>query len=189
MLNRFNAEKRVGTGGFLRPKDKATPLSLRVSSSMETGKGLPEQEKVKAFLALDCWQVNREFSSELLRAFSCMLSGKGLPKEDDVKAFLFQAKFLVHLPALPRQALFHSLLFGKAFATAHGGKGSQQFQAKFVVHLPALPRQERFHLFWVGQAFASKHGGKGSQQFQTTWNCCDSFPPCFLLKACPKKMR
>jgi hypothetical protein len=63
---------------------------LKQLAAMSNSKGLPEQEKVKAFLALDCWQVNREFSSELLRAFSCMLSGKGLPKEDDVKAFLAQ---------------------------------------------------------------------------------------------------
>jgi hypothetical protein len=43
---------------------------------------------VKAFLALDCWQVNKEFSMELLRAFSCMFSGKGLPGEN---AYLVQA--------------------------------------------------------------------------------------------------
>jgi hypothetical protein len=36
MLNNFNVEKREGTGGFLRPKDKSIPLSLRVFSSMET---------------------------------------------------------------------------------------------------------------------------------------------------------
>jgi hypothetical protein len=60
------------------------------SSSMLNSLFTCQQSSAKnAFtFSCDCWQVNDEFSLELLRAFSSINNGKGLPKEDDVKAFL-----------------------------------------------------------------------------------------------------
>ncbi|USE33991.1 hypothetical protein [Endozoicomonas sp. SCSIO W0465] len=50
------------------------------------GKGLPDKAKVEALKAWECWQVNGEFSLELLRAFSSMCHGKGLPDKAKVEA-------------------------------------------------------------------------------------------------------
>ena len=62
---------------------------LRVFSSMNNGKGLPEQAEVKAVLAWPEWKdENGQFSMERFRAFSSMNNGKGLPKQEEVKAVL-----------------------------------------------------------------------------------------------------
>ncbi|USE33983.1 hypothetical protein [Endozoicomonas sp. SCSIO W0465] len=41
---------------------------------------------MEALKAWECWQVNGEFSLELLRAFSSMCHGKGLPDKAKVEA-------------------------------------------------------------------------------------------------------
>ncbi|USE33992.1 hypothetical protein [Endozoicomonas sp. SCSIO W0465] len=59
---------------------------LKQIASMCNGKGLPDKAKVEACVAWECWQVNGEFSLELLRAFSSMCHGKGLPDKAKVEA-------------------------------------------------------------------------------------------------------
>ncbi|USE33987.1 hypothetical protein [Endozoicomonas sp. SCSIO W0465] len=52
---------------------------LKQITSMCNGKGLPDKAKVEACVAWECWQVNGEFSLELLRAFSSMCMAKACP--------------------------------------------------------------------------------------------------------------
>ncbi|MGO0307998.1 hypothetical protein ACTL6P_15600 [Endozoicomonas acroporae] len=61
---------------------------LKQIASLCNGKGLPDQAKVEAFVAWECWKVNGEFSLELLRAFSSMMSSRGLPDKAKVEAFM-----------------------------------------------------------------------------------------------------
>ena len=62
--------------------------TLRTLSSMNNGKGLPDEVKVKAILDWAVWKVDGQFSRELFRAVSSMNNGKGLPHEAKVKAML-----------------------------------------------------------------------------------------------------
>ncbi|USE33994.1 hypothetical protein [Endozoicomonas sp. SCSIO W0465] len=45
---------------------------------------------MEALKAWECWQVNGEFSLELLRAFSSMCNGKGLPDKAKVEALAWE---------------------------------------------------------------------------------------------------
>ena len=61
---------------------------FRALSSMNNGKGLPDEATVKAMLDWAVWKVDGQFSMELFRALSSMNNGKGLPDEAKVKAML-----------------------------------------------------------------------------------------------------
>ena len=61
---------------------------FRALSSMNNGKGLPDQAKVKAMLDWAVWTVDGQFSMELFRALSSMNSSRGLPDQATVKAML-----------------------------------------------------------------------------------------------------
>ena len=81
---RFSSMKdaRGGSGGA-EWKDEDGQFSMerfRAFSSMNNGKGLPEQAKVKAVLAWPEWKdEDGQFSMERFRAFSSMNSSRGLP--------------------------------------------------------------------------------------------------------------
>ena len=68
---------------------------FRALSSMNNGKGLPDEAKVKAMLDWAVWTVDGQFSMELFRALSSMNHGKGLPDEAKVKAMLDWAVWTV----------------------------------------------------------------------------------------------
>ena len=65
----------------------ASPWLLSITG-MCSGKGCPQGDVVRNLFSWPCWQVNDQFSSELLRSLSSMFHGKGLPKEEDVTTIL-----------------------------------------------------------------------------------------------------
>ena len=89
--------------------------TLRALSSMNNGKGLPNQATVKAMLDWALWKVDGQFSMELFRALSSMNNGKGLPDEATVKAMLDWAVWKV-------DGQFSMELF-RALSSMNNGKG------------------------------------------------------------------
>ena len=121
--------------------------TLRAFSSMNNGKGLPEQAKVKAVLAWPEWKdEDGQFNMERFRAFSSMNNGKGLPEQAKVKAVLawpewkdedsqfsmerFRAfSSITHSKGLPRQAEVKAVLAWPEWKDENGQFNMERFRA------------------------------------------------------------
>ena len=102
---------------------------FRAFSSMNNGKGLPEQKRVKEVLSWPEWRVVGQFSMELFRAFSSMKHSKGLPEHKRVKEVLSWPEWHVD-----GQFSMERL---RAFSSMNNGKGlPEQERVKEVLSWP-----------------------------------------------------
>ena len=129
---------------------------LRAFSSMNNGKGLPEQEKVKAVLAWPEWKdKDGQFSMERLRAFSSMNNGKGLPEQEEVKAVLAW-------PEWKDEDSQFSMERFRAFSSINHGKGlPRQAEVKAVLAWPEWKDENGQFNMERFRAFSSMNNGKG----------------------------
>ena len=130
--------------------------TLRTFSSMNNGKGLPEQAKVKAVLAWPEWKdENGQFNMERFRAFSSMNNGKGLPEQAKVKAVLAWPEWK------DEDGQFSMQRF-RAFSSMNNGKGlPEQAEVKAVLAWPEWKDEDGQFSMERFRAFSSMNRGKG----------------------------
>ena len=127
--------------------------TLRAVSSMNNGKGLPDEGKVKAMLGWPVWKVDGQFSMELFRALSSMTHGKGLPDEAKVKAMLDWAVWKV-------DGQFSMELF-RALSSMNSGKGlPDEAKVKAMLDWEAWKVDGQFNME-LFRALSSMAHGKG----------------------------
>ena len=130
--------------------------TLRAFSSMNNGKGLPEQAEVKAVLAWPEWKdEDGQFSVERFRAFSSMNNGKGLPEQAEVKAVLAWPEWK------DEDGQFSMERF-RAFSSMNNGKGlPEQAKVKAVLAWPEWKDEDGQFSMERFRAFSSMNNGKG----------------------------
>ena len=130
--------------------------TLRAFSSMNNGKGLPEQAKVKAVLAWPEWKdEDGQFSIERFRAFSSMNSSRGLPEQTEVKAVLAWPEWK------DKDGQFSMERF-RAFSSMKNGKGLPgQAEVKAMLAWPEWKDEDGQFSMQRFRAFSSMNNGKG----------------------------
>ena len=127
--------------------------TLRALSSMNNGKGLPDQATVKAMLNWAVWTVDGQFSMALFRALSSMNNGKGLPDQAKVKAMLDWAVWTV-------DGQFSMELF-RALSSMNNGKGlPDEATVKAMLDWPVWKVDGQFSME-LFRALSSMNSGKG----------------------------
>ena len=127
--------------------------TLRALSSMNSGKGLPDEGKVKAMLDWTVWKVDGQFSMDLFRAVSSMNSSRGLPDEAKVKAML-------DWPVWKVDGQFNMELFRALSSMTHGKGLPDEAKVKTMLDWPVWKVDGQFSME-LFRALSSMNSSRG----------------------------
>ena len=128
--------------------------TLRALSSMNNGKGLPDEAKVKAMLDWPVWKVDGQFSMELFRALSSMNNGKGLPPDEA------KVKAMLDWPVWKVDGQFSMELF-RALSSMNNGKGlPAEAEVKAMLDWPVWKVDGQFSME-LFRALSSMNSSRG----------------------------
>ncbi|WP_422452480.1 hypothetical protein [Endozoicomonas sp. ALC066] len=129
---------------------------LNSFSSMNSRKGVPTHEQVKAILGWPEWKdSDGEFNTKLFRSFSSMNNGKGMLKHEEVKEVLGWPEWK------DKNGEFSMELF-RSFSSMNNGKGILKHeQVKEVLGWPEWKDKDCEFSMELFRAFSSMNHGKG----------------------------